>query len=62
MDEAFRAGVPTGGEVVYLDTHGALPGFVELIPTNSVMDRVFGDFYRASLNWDGTAPIRPFGA
>lgn len=62
MDEAFRAGVPTGGEVVYLDTHGALPGFVELIPTNPVMDRVFGDFYRASLNWDGTAAIRPFGA
>jgi hypothetical protein len=61
MDEAFRAGVPTGGDVVYIDTHGALPGFVELIPTTDLMDEVFGRFYRASLDWDGADPIRPFG-
>ena len=26
---AFRAGVPTGGSVGYLDTHGELPGMLE---------------------------------
>jgi len=61
MDEAFRAGVPTGGEVVYLDTRGALPGFIELIPVTPGMEEVFGGFYRASLDWDGGEPIRPFG-
>jgi hypothetical protein len=61
MHEAFRAGVPTGGDVVYVDTHAALPGFIELIPTNQVMDEVFGRFYRASCDWNGADPIRPFG-
>ncbi len=61
MTEAFRAGVPTGGDVVYLDTHGALPGFIELIPTNELMDEVFTRFYRTCRDWDGSDPIRPFG-
>ncbi|HEY8518662.1 MAG TPA: VOC family protein [Gammaproteobacteria bacterium] len=61
MEVAFRAGVPTGGDVVYLDPRGALPGFVELIPVNPVMEEVFGRFQRASVDWDGTEPIRPFG-
>lgn len=61
MEEAFRAGVPTGGDVVYLDTHGKLPGFVELIPTNPLMDEVFTRFYRTCRDWDGAEPIRPFG-
>jgi Glyoxalase/Bleomycin resistance protein/Dioxygenase superfamily len=61
MEVAFRAGVPTGGDVVYLDTRGALPGFVELIPTNPVMEQVFTSFYRASVDWDGRDPVRPFG-
>jgi hypothetical protein len=60
MQVAFRLGVPTGGEVAYLDTSGALPGFVELIETSSSMERTFGGFYGAALNWDGSNPIRPF--
>jgi hypothetical protein len=60
MDVAFRAGVPTGGDVAYLDTHGAMPGFVELIPTNPFMERAFSRFYAAALSWDGSDPIRPF--
>jgi hypothetical protein len=52
--------VPTGGEVAYLDTNGALPGFVELIETSPGMERVFGNFYGASLTWDGSNPVRPF--
>lgn len=60
MEVAFRAGVPTGGDVVYMDTHGALPGFIELIPTTPLMEQAFTGFYRASLAWDGADPIRPF--
>jgi hypothetical protein len=61
MVEAFRAGVPTGGDVVYMDAHGALPGFVELIPTNPLMEEVFERFRQATVNWEGKNPIRPFG-
>ena len=57
---AFRAGVPTGGSVAYLDTHGDLPGFVELIELSDSMEQAFTAFYAASLTWDGTDPIRPF--
>jgi hypothetical protein len=60
MELAFRAGVPTGGDVAYMDTHGAMPGFIEVIATNPVMERVFSQFYGAALAWDGTRPIRPF--
>jgi hypothetical protein len=60
MEEAFRAGVPTGGDVVYLDTHDVLPGFIELIPTNPLMEEVFTRFQRAAVSFDGQDPIRPF--
>jgi hypothetical protein len=62
MELAFRAGVPTGGEVAYFDTKGAMPGFVELIETSEGMERAFAHFYGAALAWDGTTePIRKFG-
>jgi hypothetical protein len=57
---AFRAGVPTGGSVAYVDTHGELPGFVELIELGDEMERTFTRFYAASLAWDGADPVRPF--
>jgi len=57
---AFRAGVPTGGSVCYMDTRGALPGFVEIIEIGPVMESTFAAFYGASLGWDGSDPIRPF--
>ncbi len=60
MEVAFRAGVPTGGEVAYCDAKGALPGFVELIETSPGMERAFSAFYGASIAWDGSEPIRPF--
>lgn len=58
---AFKAGVPTGGAVGYLDTKGAAPGFIELIPVNPATNEVFTRFYRESLAWDGSEPVRPFG-
>jgi len=60
MKVAFRAGVPTGGDVAYMDAGGALPGFVELIQTNPIMERVFTGFHGAALTWDGSNRIRPF--
>lgn len=56
---AFEALVPTGGRVGYLDTKGELPGFLELIEDSPALDEVFTSFYRASLLWDGSDPVRP---
>ncbi len=59
--EAYRAAVPTGGEVVYLDNGtGADLGFIELLPVTPGMDETFTRFWEASRNWDGSDPIRPF--
>jgi len=59
--EAFRASVPTGGEVVYLDNgEGAAKGFIELLPVTPGMDDTFTRFWRASQGWDGSEPVRPF--
>lgn len=64
--QAYRAAVPTGGEVVYLDDGGgAARGFLELLPATPAMDETFTRFWRAShgdegQGWDGSDPIRPF--
>ncbi len=58
---AFRAEVPTGGAVAYLDDGRNDPGFLELIPATKGMDETFSKFWRASFDWDGCDPIRPFG-
>ncbi len=59
--ETFRAAVPTGGEVVYLDNGaGAQLGFIELLPVTPGMDATFTRFWEASRGWDGSEPVRPF--
>lgn len=57
---AFRAAVPTGGAVAYLDNGRNDPGMVELIPSTPGMDETFTRFWRASVDWDGADPVRPF--
>jgi len=57
---AFRAAVPTGGAVAYLDDGRQDPGFVELIPATEGMDATFTRFWQAAQDWDGTDPVRPF--
>lgn len=57
---AFRAGVPTGGEVAYLDGGPERPGMTELIEYGPGMDSAFTAFWRACRDWDGTRPVRPF--
>ena len=59
--EAFRAAVPTGGEVVYLDNGtGPQLGFLELLPVTPGMDATFTRFWEASRDWDGSDPVRSF--
>ena len=57
---AFRANVPTGGAVAYLDDGRNDPGMLELIPATAGMDAAFTAFWAAAQNWDGTDPVRPF--
>ncbi len=60
--EAYRAAVPTGGEVIYLDDGtGPAQGFIELLPVTPAMDETFTRFWAASRDWDGSDPVRPFG-
>jgi Glyoxalase/Bleomycin resistance protein/Dioxygenase superfamily len=58
---AFKARVPTGGAVAYMDDGRNEPGFLELIPATPGMDATFTKFWRASQDWDGRDPIRAFG-
>ena len=59
--EAFRAQVPTGGQVVYLDDGtGPQWGFLELLPVTPGMDETFTSFWRASQDSDGREAVRSF--
>ena len=58
--EAFRMPVPTGGEVVYFDTKGHLPGFLEIFEGTPPVNELFTKFYHASVGWNGDDPVRPF--
>lgn len=57
---AFKAAVPSGGRVGYMDTTHVLAGYTELIELGGAFDEVFSRFYRASIGWDGSEPIRSF--
>ena len=57
---AYQARVPAGRRVGYIDTGGALPGFIEVIENGPEMEALFTQFYKASLRWDGQNPVRPF--
>lgn len=58
---AFKAEVPTGGSVAYLEGgNAAAPGFLELIPATPGMDAHFTAMWGSSHNWDGADPVRPF--
>ncbi len=57
---AFSTPVPSGGTVYYMGDGPNAPGFVELIPATKGMDDLFTKYWRASVNWDGKNPVRPF--
>ncbi len=57
---AFCLRVPSGGRVAYMDTTATLPGMTELIELGPGFEPTFNRFYRASIGWDGTDPVRAF--
>jgi hypothetical protein len=57
---AFKASVPTGGHVAYMDGGPDQPGFLELCAATPAFEELFGSFHRASVGWDGSDPVRPF--
>jgi len=57
---AFRAGVPTGGDVAYMDGGPDKPGMIEFIQATSGMDQGFTAMWQAAVGWDGSDPIREF--
>lgn len=58
---AFKASVPTGGHVAYMDAGAGQPGFLELCAATPAFEELFGRFHQASIGWDGSDPVRPFG-
>jgi Glyoxalase/Bleomycin resistance protein/Dioxygenase superfamily len=58
---AFKASVPTGGHVAYMDGGPNQPGFLELCAASPAFEELFGRFHQASVDWDGSDPVRPFG-
>ncbi len=58
---AFSAPVPSGGTVYYMGDGPDAPGFIELIPATQGMDEMFTKYWKASVDWDGRNPVRPFG-
>ena len=58
---ALKHSVPTGGNVAYMDGGPGQPGFLELIAATPGLEEMFGRFHQASIDWDGSDPVRPFG-
>jgi catechol 2,3-dioxygenase-like lactoylglutathione lyase family enzyme len=56
----FSAPVPSGGTVYYLGGGFGAPGMIELIPATPGMDEMFTRYWKASVDWKGENPIRPF--
>ena len=60
VELAFLLKVPSGGRVAYMDTTATLPGMTELIELGPGFEPTFNRFYRASIGWDGSDPVRSF--
>jgi hypothetical protein len=59
--DALWTPVASGGTVYYMGEGPDAPGFVELIPATEGMDEMFTRYWKASVDWYGRDPIRPFG-
>jgi hypothetical protein len=49
-----------GGEVFFLDTGEDAPGMIELVQDNEITRGIFTSVWRASVDWDGSRPVRDF--
>lgn len=59
---AFTDAVEGVGRVAYFDTHGLLPGMLELIEVNAVLEAMFNEMREAARDWDGSNPFREMPA
>jgi len=57
-EEAFSDLLPSGARVVYMDATRDLPGMIELVERTPAQEEVYAAIHRASVNWDGSDPIR----
>jgi len=55
---AFSDTLPSGARVQYLDAMRDLPGMIELLEHNAAQEEAYAEFWRPSVGWDGTDPIR----
>jgi len=55
---AFSGAVAIGGRFAYLDTVAELGGMIELIEATPGVRELFANLENASLQWDGTDPVR----
>lgn len=59
-NEVYRARVPTGDMVYYLEKTKDQAGFIELIAASPTLDAAFTRMWQSSLDWRGDRPSRPF--
>jgi hypothetical protein len=55
---AFSDRSPRGVRIVYMDTTADLPGMLEIIEMTDALEQRYLDMYRASLDFDGSEPIK----
>jgi len=55
---AFTDISPRGARIAYIDTTRDLPGMIELIEITDSVEQKYDAIYRASADWDGSAPMR----
>jgi hypothetical protein len=54
---AFTDAVEGVGQVAYFDTHGLLPGMLELIEVNAVLEAMFNEMREAARDWMAAIPF-----
>ena len=60
-EEAYSDRLPSGSRIVYMDPRGERPGMLALVEHTPAQEEVYTRIWRASLDWDGSDPIRKEG-
>jgi hypothetical protein len=58
FETAFEDLLPSGARIAYVDTRASLPGMLELVERTPDQLETYGRIHAASVNWDGSDPIR----
>ena len=58
-EEAYSDVLPSGARIVYVDSTRDLPGMLELVEHTDAQEQVYDTIYQASIDWDGSEPLRP---